>query len=244
MDRIRFVEVSKRFSRRKGAKLLANWGFWRKEVTGPRWFNALDHVSFTLSGEGKRLGIIGSNGSGKTTLLRIIAGVTNPTSGSVTINGRVLPLLELFSGLQPDLTGRENIYLNGLILGMRREEIHRKLDSIVDFSGVEKFIDMPLKHYSIGMTMRLSFGVATHVEGKIILVDEAWGIGDAEFQAKSFERLQQLRHQGATLILVSHDPNILVHLADEIAWLDQGKIRLWGPPKEVIEAYLKTHRTD
>lgn len=239
MDRVRFSGVSKRFSRRKGAKLLSNWGFWRKDVSGSNWFWALEDVSLTISGPGHRVGIIGANGSGKTTLLRIIAGVTRPTSGTVAVTGRVVPILELFSGMQPDLTGRENLYLNGLILGMRRHEIRKNLDSIVDFAGVKNFIDMPLKHYSMGMMMRLGFSIATHVDGNIILVDEAWGIGDEEFQTKSQERLQALSKKGATLILVSHDANIIRQLTDEVLWLKSGRVVTFGPTDQVVEAYLQ-----
>ncbi|PIQ82924.1 MAG: teichoic acid ABC transporter ATP-binding protein [Candidatus Omnitrophica bacterium CG11_big_fil_rev_8_21_14_0_20_64_10] len=238
MRRVLFEEVRKRFSRQRGAKIVANWGFWRPTADDPRWFWPINGVSFSIEGSGRRLGIIGANGSGKTTLLRLIAGVTQPTSGWVEVHGRVLPLLELFSGMQPELTGRENILMGGVLLGMRRREILGKFDSIVDFAGISGFVDMPLKHYSLGMMMRLGFSVATHVEGKIILVDEAWGIGDAEFQKKSAERLDELRQRGATLILVSHDLEVLRRLTDEILWLHGGRVEAFGPSEKVIARYL------
>ena len=240
MDIIRLSAVKKKFSRLQGAKLLAHWGFWQR--SGSHWFWALDNVDFSVTKPGSRVGIVGANGSGKTTLLRIIAGVTNPTQGTVIVNGRVVPLLELFAGMQQDLTGRENIYVNGLILGMRRQEIKAKFDSIVEFSGISKFLDMPLKHYSLGMMMRLGFSVAIHVDAKIILVDEVWSIGDAEFQNKSSERLELLRKQGAVLILVSHDLETIRLLADEVLWLKQGRVAAYGPTAKVLPAYLEDVR--
>ena len=228
MDRIHLENISKRFSRREGAVLLANWGFWRRENVGPNWFLALDRINLTISKSGKRLGIIGANGSGKTTLLRIIAGVTNPTNGTVAVNGRVVPLLEPVAGMQPDLTGRENICLIGAILGMRRREIQKKLEAVVEFAGVGDFLNMPLKHFSLGMIMRLGFSIAIHVDADIILVDEAWSVGDAEFQAKSLDRLRQLTTREATVIFVSHDLEIIRQQTDEALWLHQGRIAAMG----------------
>lgn len=239
MERLRLEKVSKRFSKREIARLLTHWEFWREGASHSDWFWALDKVDLVLSGSGKRLGIIGANGSGKTTLLRIIAGVTNPTSGTVVVNGRVVPLLEPVAGMQPDLTGRENIALIGTILGMRHREIQRKLGEIVEFAGVSNFLDMPLKHYSLGMIMRLGFSIAIHVDADIILVDEAWGIGDAEFQTKSLERLQQLFHQEATVILVSNDLEIIRRQTDQALWLREGRVAAFGPSQGVIESYLK-----
>lgn len=240
MDRIHFESVRKRYSRRAGAKLLAYWGAWRRETRGDNWFWALDGVDLTLPAGGSSLGVIGANGSGKTTLLRIIAGVTRPTSGTAIVRGKVVPVLELFSGLQPELTGRENLFLQGTLLGMRGADIRRKLNAIVEFAGVERFIDMPVKHYSAGMNMRLTFSLAVHVEGKIFLVDEAWSIGDADFQRKSFERLKQIRRNGATLLLVSHDPAVITEMTDQTLWLEGGKVRALGPPEKVISSYLES----
>jgi len=195
-------------------------------------------VDLTLSGSGKRLGIIGDNGSGKTTLLRVIAGVTQPTSGTVVVNGRVVPLLELGAGMHPDLTGRENIYLNGILLGMRRHEVRRKFDAIVEFAGVSEFMDMPLKHYSVGMTMRLGFSVAIHVDANILLVDEAWGVGDAGFQARSLEQMRRMHAQGVSSLLVSHDLTIIRQLTDEVLWLQSGRVAAFGPTESVVKSYL------
>ncbi len=238
MERIQLIDVSKGYSKQSGAKLLANWGFWRRD-SDPRWFWALDQVNLSIPESGKSIGIIGPNGSGKTTLLRIIAGVTVPTSGTVIVHGCIIPLLEVFAGMQPDFTGRENIYLNGILLGMRRQEIQKKFDSIVAFAGVSEFLDMPLKHYSSGMTMKLGFSVAIHREADIILVDEAWSIGDTAFQAKSLTHLRRLHESGVTLILVSHDLEIMRQLSDEVLWLQNGRTAAMGPTNEIIPLYLK-----
>jgi len=240
MDRIRLAGVSKRYFRLGGSKLLARWLF-RRSSRGQDWFWSLRDVDLHIPRPGTSLGIIGTNGSGKTTLLRIIAGVTLPTAGTVTVHGRVVSMLELFAGMQPDLTGRENLFLNGILLGMRRREILHKLDSIVEFAGIGEFLDMPFKHYSLGMQMRLGFGLSTHVEASIFLVDEAWGIGDSDFQAKSFRRLRELKRQGVTLILVSHDPEILRQLADETLWLHKGETRAFGPTEKILSSYLQQH---
>ncbi len=241
MDRIRLRGVSKRFSRLAGAKLLANWGFWQED-SGPNWFWALDQVDLTLSGYGKRLAVVGANGSGKSTLLRIIAGVTRPTYGSVMVNGRIIPLLEVFTGLQPDLTGRENIYFNGTLMGMRRREIQRKFDHIVDFAGISSFLDMPVKHYSSGMRMRLGFSVASYVDADIILADEIWSIGDVEFQSKSLRRLEETRQRGTSIIFVSNDLDLLRQNSDEALWLQKGRVAALGPSDLVIKSYLQTAR--
>lgn len=234
--------VSKKFWSSTGVKLFVNWGL-RRKTDSSRWIWALDQVNLTIPREGRWLGIVGANGSGKTTLLRILAGVTKPTGGTILVNGGVVPVLELFAGMQPELTGRENIYLNGILLGMRRREIQQKFDAIVDFAGVKAFLDMPVKHYSTGMMMRLGFSVAIHKEADIVLVDEAWSIGDVEFQTKSLERLRQLRQQGTALILVSHDLEIIRRHTEEALWLHQGHIASYGPPQQVIDAYLKAVQT-
>lgn len=238
MAQIECTEVSKRYLRGRWAQHVTHMGLGKRRAAAD-WFLALDRVNLTISRPGQRIGIIGTNGSGKTTLLRIIAGITTPTSGTVVVHGRVAPLLEPVTGMQPDLTGRENIYLVGVILGMRRQEIKRKFDSIVEFAGIGDFIHMPLKHYSLGMTMRLGFSIALHVEADILLVDEAWGIGDIGFQNRSFERLEFLHQQGVSMILVSHDSQIIRQLADETLWLHQGQVVSYGPTEEVIESYLK-----
>ena len=237
MEIIRLSSVSKKYSRLEGVRLITNRDFWM-ERESPHWFWALEHVNLSIPKGGTSLGVIGANGSGKSTLLRIIAGVTKPTYGTVVVHGRIVSLLELFAGMQPDLSGRENIILHGIILGMRRREIRRKFDAIAEFAGVEDFMDMPLKHYSTGMIMRLGFSVAIHVEADIILVDEAWSIGDIEFQNKSLQRLAQLREQGATLILVSHDMDVIRQQTQDVLWLQRGKVASCGPSDQVIRTYL------
>ena len=237
MERISLSGVSKRYFRFSGAKMLTQWPFQAKSVQN--WFWSLKDIELRINRPGTTLGIIGSNGSGKTTLLRIIAGVTTPTYGKVVVHGRVISMLELFAGMQPELTGRENIFLNGILLGMRTREIRRKFDSVVEFAGIGDFLDMPLKHYSLGMQMRLGFSLSTHVEASIFLADEAWGIGDAEFQSRSFTRLKELAHSGATLLLVSHDPLVLRQLASEVLWLQKGAVRALGPTDSIIDSYLK-----
>ena len=239
MDRIRCIGVRKQFSRGGAETLVVRKYIWPWKGSGlSPWFWALDGVDLAVSGGGKRVGIIGDNGSGKTTLLRIIAGVTRPTHGTVVVHGRVVPLLELGAGMHPDLTGRENVYLNGILLGMRRSEVRRKFDQIVEFAGVTEFLDMPLKHYSMGMIMRLGFSVAIHVDAEILLVDEAWGVGDVGFQAKTMEQMRLLRDRGVSSLLVSHDANILRQLTDEILWLQSGRVAAFGPTESVINAYL------
>ena len=237
MNRILVENVSKRYFRLGGSKMLAGWLFGRRK----NWFWSLKNANLQVNRPGTSVGIIGTNGSGKTTLLRIIAGVTQPTAGSVTVHGRVVSMLEVFSGMQPELTGRENIFLNGILLGMRRQEILRKVEPIVEFAGLGEFLDMPFKHYSLGMQMRLGVSLSTHIEASIFLVDEAWGIGDSDFQAKSLRRLKELKQEGVTLLLVSHGPLIVRHLADETLWLHKGETVAFGPTEKIIDSYLQQH---
>lgn len=241
MDLIQLSGVSKRYLKGIWAQHLVHLCFGRKPARDD-WFWALENIDFSISGSGKRLGIIGANGSGKTTLLRIISGVTTPTSGTVRVHGRVAPLLEPVAGMQPDLTGRENIYLIGIILGMRRHEVKEKFEAMVEFSGIKNFLEMPVKHYSLGMIMRLGFSVAIHMDADIVLVDEAWSIGDAEFQARSFERLKQLRQRNSTIFVVSHDLEIIRRNTEETLWLHQGSIAAFGPSEKVIHTYLQANR--
>ena len=238
MSLIRCEHVTKLFHRGTITQMLVrNLRFGHKKESD--WFWALQDVNLTLQGGGHRLGIIGTNGSGKTTLLRIIAGVTEPTTGTVVVHGRIVSLLELLAGMQQDFTGRENIYLHGLILGMRQHEIQKKLESIVEFAGVGEFLDMPLKHYSLGMTMRLGFSVAIHSHADILLVDEAWGVGDSEFQKKSVDTLRVLHEKGVTLIVVSHDPDVIAQLTENVLWLHQARVAGFGPSQQILNNYSK-----
>jgi lipopolysaccharide transport system ATP-binding protein len=201
-------------------------------------FWALKDISFEVN-PGDRVGIIGRNGAGKSTLLKILSRITEPTTGRVTLRGRVASLLEVGTGFHPELTGRENIYLNGAILGMTRLEIKRKFDEIVAFAEVEKFLDTPVKHYSSGMYVRLAFAVAAHLESEILLVDEVLAVGDAQFQKKCLGKMEAVAtQQGRTVLFVSHNMGAIKQLCTECILLNKGKIVLVGQNANVIESYL------
>jgi lipopolysaccharide transport system ATP-binding protein len=200
---------------------------------------ALDDVSFSVA-EGEVLGVIGRNGAGKSTLLKILTRITTPTKGSAQIRGRVGSLLEVGTGFHPELTGRENVFLNGAVLGMKRREIARKFDDIVAFSGVETFIDTPVKRYSSGMYVRLAFSVAAHLEPEILLVDEVLAVGDAEFQRRCLGRMEDLGASGRTVLFVSHNMPAVARLCDRAILLRGGRIELDGPAPDVVAHYLHT----
>ena len=200
---------------------------------------ALKDVSFDVH-QGQVLGVIGRNGAGKSTLLKILSRVTEPTAGEVEIRGRVGSLLEVGTGFHPELTGRENIYLNGAILGMRRFEIDQKFDEIVDFSGVEKFIDTPVKRYSSGMYLRLAFAVAAHLEPEILVVDEVLAVGDAEFQRKCLGKMNDVAQEGRTVLFVSHNMSAILRLTQESIVLDRGKVIMRGPTIEAVDYYMSS----
>jgi lipopolysaccharide transport system ATP-binding protein len=202
---------------------------------------ALRDVSFQVP-EGQVLGVIGRNGAGKSTLLKILTRIAFPTAGRVEIRGRVGSLLEVGTGFNGELTGRENIYLNGAILGMKRREIERRFDDIVEFSGVERFIDTPVKRYSSGMYVRLAFAVAAHLEPEIMLVDEVLSVGDAEFQRRCLGRMEELGNTGRTVLFVSHALPAVAQLCDRAIWIESGRIVGDGPAAEMIANYLhQTH---
>jgi len=198
---------------------------------------ALRHVSFEVQ-HGQVLGIIGRNGAGKTTLLKILSRVTEPTEGFAEIRGRVGSLLEVGTGFHPELTGRENIYLNGAILGMKRVEIGHKFDEIVSFAEVERFVDTPIKHYSSGMNLRLAFSVAAHLEPEILVVDEVLAVGDAEFQRKCLGKMGDVARQGRTVLFVSHDMSAILRLTEEALLLEGGQIALRAPSQKAVDIYL------
>ncbi len=202
---------------------------------------ALDGVSFDVH-EGEILGIVGRNGAGKSTLLKILSRITEPTEGWAEIHGRVGSLLEVGTGFHPELTGRENVYLNGAILGMRRGEIDRKLGDILEFSGVERFIDTPLKYYSTGMSVRLGFAVAAHLEPEIMVVDEVLAVGDAAFQERCLAKMRDVAGGGRTVLFVSHNMAAISALCPEAVWLDAGRIQHRGPSGDVIARYLASVR--
>lgn len=201
--------------------------------------NALSHLNFEIK-KGESLGILGRNGSGKSTLLKIIAGVTKPSDGRITVVGRVAPLIELGAGFHPELTGRENVYLNGSILGIRKKQMDNLYQSIVNFSELQDFMDQPVKHYSSGMYMRLAFAVAVAEKPDILLVDEILAVGDIRFQEKCLTRIKEFQNQGSTLILVTHSPDQIQTYSDKVLVLDQGKQIYFGETKEGVEKYKKT----
>jgi len=203
-------------------------------------FYAVNDVSFNVK-EGDSIGLIGKNGAGKSTLLKILSKITPPTSGSITCRGRIASLLEVGTGFHQELSGRENIFLNGSILGMKRKEIQLKFDEIVDFSGVENFLDTPLKHYSSGMQLRLAFSVAAHLDPEILLIDEVLAVGDAEFQKKCLGKMQEVSGQGRTVLFVSHNMPSIRTLCSTAIVMEHGKVIGQGDVNEMITQYLSTN---
>ena len=199
-------------------------------------FWALKNVSFTVR-PGEVLGIIGRNGAGKSTILKVISGILKPTEGSVSVRGNIVPMLELGSGFDFDLTGRENIYLNGSILGYSSHFLDEKYDEIVSFSELGEFIEMPIRKYSSGMMMRLAFSIATVVNPEILIVDEILAVGDEAFQRKSRQRMLELMGGGTTVLFVSHSLDQIREMCDRVLWLDHGQIKMLGETKEVCDAY-------
>ena len=199
-------------------------------------FWALKDVAFEVP-TGSTIGIIGSNGSGKSTMLKCLAGILFPNKGAVRVNGSLAALLELGAGFHPELSGRENIYLNSAILGMSRRDIAARYDSVVDFSGLGRFIDTPVKNYSSGMIIRLGFSIACHVEPEILLIDEILSVGDQSFQRRSGEKIEQFRQEGRTIVIVSHGLGSLQQLCEDLVWLEKGEVRRIGPAADVIAEY-------
>jgi lipopolysaccharide transport system ATP-binding protein len=195
------------------------------------------NLSFEVE-RGQVLGIIGRNGAGKSTLLKLLARVTEPTEGQARIRGRVGSLLEVGTGFHPELTGRENVYLNGAILGMRRLEIDRKFDEIIQFAEVERFVETPVKRYSSGMYLRLAFAVAAHLEPEILIVDEVLAVGDAEFQRKCLGKMSRVAQEGRTVLFVSHNMSAILRLTERCLVLESGQIVLQGPTAEAVDYYL------
>lgn len=211
----------------------------KKEVNHSQEFWALKDVSFDIK-QGDRVGIIGRNGAGKSTLLKILSRITEPTSGSIKIKGRIASLLEVGTGFHPELTGRENIFLNGAILGMSRLEIQNKFDEIVAFAEIEKFLDTPVKRYSSGMYVRLAFAVAAHLEPEILIVDEVLAVGDSTFQKKCLGKMEDVASEGRTVLFVSHSMETVTRLCNTAVLLKQGTVQMAGATDKVISAYLKS----
>jgi lipopolysaccharide transport system ATP-binding protein len=224
------------------AAVRAPWDRLRgRSRTTTEWFWALRDVSFEVK-SGEVVGVIGRNGAGKTTLLKILSRITEPTTGVARLRGRVGSLLEVGTGFHPELTGRENVFMSGAVLGMRRAEIIRKFDEIVDFAGVEQFLDTPVKRYSSGMQVRLGFAVAAHLEPEILVVDEVLAVGDAEFQRKSVGKLESVAQSGRTVLFVSHNLAAVEVLCSSGILLDKGQVVTSGPVAGVVESYLSRSR--
>ena len=233
------TDVSKRFRiefDRPSSVKEAVLRFGRRRIDD---FWVLHDISLVI-GRGSFFGLVGHNGSGKSTLLRLMAGIHRPTTGEIATRGRLSALLELGAGFHPDLTGRENVYLNGAMLGLGRRQMAAAMDAIVDFSGIGVQIDAPVKIYSSGMYARLGFAVAVNVDPEILLVDEVIAVGDEEFQHRCLSHMESLRAGGTTIVLVSHDTALVRELCDTAGWLDHGRLRAVGDPAEVVNAYLQS----
>jgi len=235
-----FENVSKRFiihhERPRSFQELAV-SFLKRNNASREELWALTDVSFAVE-RGETLGIIGPNGSGKSTLLKLITRILEPTSGRIAVNGKVSALIELGAGFHPDLTGRDNVFLNGSILGMSRREMKQKFDEIVEFTELGRFIDMPLKHYSSGMQMRLGFAIATSVEPDVLLIDEVLAVGDEAFQRKCLRKISEFKRRGKTILFVSHGLDVVRELCSEVIWLEGGRIQGEGLAREVVDHYL------
>ena len=232
-------KVYRRFSRRRKFATLKSALLSRtllRDLRANEGFEALKGVSFNVE-TGRTVGIIGRNGSGKSTLLKLIAGIGKPTMGKVRVNGRISALIELGAGFHPEISGRENIFINGMMLGLSRREIASQLDAIVAFAELEDFIDAPVKTYSSGMYMRLGFSVAIHVDPDILLVDEVLAVGDEAFTHKCLDKFSEFRRRGKTIVLVTHSLDLIERLCDEAIWLDQGLVKAQGNPRRVVDAY-------
>jgi ABC-type polysaccharide/polyol phosphate transport system ATPase subunit len=239
---IKFENVTKKFSLQNQKTFKEFLPALLKGEDTTTGFTALDNLSFEVK-KGEVLGIIGPNGSGKSTILKLIAGVMSPSSGKVTVEGQVSPLIELGAGMHPELTGRENIYLNGAILGLKRKEIDKNLQNIIDFSEISEFIDQPVKHYSSGMYMRLAFSIAIHVHPEILLVDEILAVGDTDFQAKCFKKMNEYKKDNnITIVFVSHSMPQVGKFCTRVIYLNHHRIISEGDPKNIIQEYLSDNK--
>ena len=224
----------RRFATLKSALLT---GSLVRQLRPDESFRALDDVSLTVA-RGAACGVIGRNGSGKSTLLKLVAGITRPTGGEVRVDGRVSALIELGAGFHPEISGRENVFINGVMLGLPRREIDRRFDEIVEFAELEDFIDAPVKTYSSGMYMRLGFAVAVHVDPDVLLVDEVLAVGDEGFSLKCLDKFAEFKRRGKTILFVTHALSMVERFCDEAVWLDAGRKRLAGDPRRVVQMYL------
>src|SRR5437667_1862546 len=234
------TKVYRRYARRKQFATLKSallTGSLIQDLRPEEKFPALQNVSFVVPA-GKTYGIIGRNGSGKSTALKLVAGITRPTSGTVTVTGRISALIELGAGFHPEISGRENVFINGIMLGLAKREVARRFDDIVEFAELQQFIDAPVKTYSSGMYMRLGFAVAIHVNPDVLLVDEVLAVGDEGFTHKCLDKFGEFKRRGKAILLVTHSLGLVERFCDEALWLDAGKVRDGGDPKRVVDAYL------
>jgi ABC-type polysaccharide/polyol phosphate transport system ATPase subunit len=242
-DAVVVENVSKKFRlfKEKSHSLKATVMRGRRVVAEDFW--ALDDVSFTVP-KGVTFGLIGENGSGKSTMLKCLTKILRPDAGTVQVNGKISALLELGAGFHPELSGRENVYLNGAILGLSQKELRRRFDGIVDFAGIERFIDEPVKNYSSGMYVRLGFSVAINVDPEVLLVDEVLAVGDEVFQRKCNEKFAELKAEGKTIVVVSHAMTQVHNLCEEVAWFENGRIKRIGPSREIVDEYTGNVQVD
>ena len=240
IDLVNVTKVYRRYARRKQFATLKSAllkGSLIQDLQPEEKFPALQGVSFNVP-VGKTYGIIGRNGSGKSTALKLVAGITRPTTGTVTVRGRVSALIELGAGFHPEISGRENVFINGIMLGLSKREVARRFDEIVEFAELQQFIDAPVKTYSSGMYMRLGFAVAIHVDPDVLLVDEVLAVGDEGFTHRCLDKFGEFKRRGKTILLVTHSLSLVERFCDEALWLDGGKVRGAGDPKRVVGAYL------
>src|SRR6187200_2650090 len=234
------TKVYRRYARRKQFATLKSAllsGSLIHDLNPDETFSAIRDVSFTVPA-GRTCGIIGRNGSGKSTMLKLVAGITKPTSGSVRVNGRISALIELGAGFHPEISGRENVFINGIMLGLSKREVAKRFDEIVEFAEMKDFIDAPVKTYSSGMYMRLGFAAAIHVDPDVLLVDEVLAVGDVGFTHKCLDKFAEFKRRGKTILLVTHALPMVERFCDEALWLDHGRIKGSGDPKRIVGAYV------
>jgi ABC-type polysaccharide/polyol phosphate transport system ATPase subunit len=234
------TKIYRRYSRRRQFATLKSallGGSLVRDLRPDETFAAVKDVTFTVP-SGRTLGVIGRNGSGKSTMLKLVAGITKPTTGTVRVNGRISALIELGAGFHPEISGRENVFINGIMLGLSKKEVTRRFDEIVEFAELQDFIDAPVKTYSSGMYMRLGFAVAIHVDPDVLLVDEVLAVGDEGFTHKCLDKFAEFKRRGRTILLVTHSLGLVERFCDEALWLDAGRMKAMGDPKRVVGAYI------
>src|SRR5687768_13977908 len=240
IDVVHASKVYRRYSRRHQFSTLKSALLSRsliRDLRPDETFLALQDVTFAVP-RGRTLGVIGRNGSGKSTLLKLVAGITKPTTGTVKVDGRISALIELGAGFHPEISGRENVFINGIMLGLTKREVTQRFDEIVDFAEMKDFIDAPVKTYSSGMYMRLGFAVAIHVDPEVLLVDEVLAVGDEGFTHKCLDKFAEFKRRGKTILLVTHSLGLVERFCDDALWMDAGRLKAMGDPKRVVGAYI------